>query len=86
MCHDGRRRPIVGVLEGHRSLSLPGILSAGIFAFTLSWNEYLYALTFISSSAKKTVSVGLVTELVRGDVYHWGPLMAFPFWELCFAP
>jgi multiple sugar transport system permease protein len=57
-------------------LSLPGILSAGIFAFTLSWNEYLYALTFISSSAKKTVSIGLVTELVRGDVYHWGPLMA----------
>ncbi len=57
-------------------LSLPGILSAGIFAFTLSWNEYLYALTFISTSVKKTVSVGLVTELVRGDVYHWGPLMA----------
>ncbi|MBW2027167.1 MAG: carbohydrate ABC transporter permease [Deltaproteobacteria bacterium] len=57
-------------------LSLPGILSAGIFAFTLSWNEYLYALTFISTSLKKTVSVGLVTELVRGDVYHWGPLMA----------
>lgn len=60
-------------------LSLPGILSAGIFAFTLSWNEYLYALTFISSSLKKTVSVGLVTELVRGDVYHWGPLMAGAF-------
>jgi multiple sugar transport system permease protein len=57
-------------------LSLPGILSAGIFAFTLSWNEYLYALTFISSSARKTISVGLVTELVRGDVFHWGPLMA----------
>jgi multiple sugar transport system permease protein len=57
-------------------LALPGILSAGIFAFTLSWNEYLYALTFISASAKKTISVGLVTELVRGDVYHWGPLMA----------
>jgi len=57
-------------------VSLPGILSAGIFAFTLSWNEYLYALTFISSSVKKTVSIGLVTELVRGDVYHWGPLMA----------
>jgi multiple sugar transport system permease protein len=60
-------------------LSLPGILSAGIFAFTLSWNEYLYALTFISSSLKKTVAVGLVTELVRGDVYHWGPLMAGAF-------
>lgn len=57
-------------------LSLPGILSAGIFAFTLSWNEYLYALTFISSSLKKTISIGLVTELVRGDVYSWGPLMA----------
>jgi len=57
-------------------LALPGILSAGIFAFTLSWNEYLYALTFISTSAKKTISVGLVTELVTGDVYHWGPLMA----------
>jgi multiple sugar transport system permease protein len=57
-------------------LALPGILSAGIFAFTLSWNEYLYALTFISTSAKKTISIGLVTELVRGDVYHWGPLMA----------
>ena len=57
-------------------LCLPGVLSAGIFCFTLSWNEYLYALAFISSSAKKTVPIGLVTELVRGDVYHWGALMA----------
>ena len=57
-------------------LCLPGILSAGIFCFTLSWNEYIYALAFISSTAKKTVPIGLVTELVRGDVYHWGPLMA----------
>ena len=57
-------------------LSLPGIFSAGIFAFTLSWNEFLYALAFISTSTNKTVPVGLVTELVRGDVYHWGPLMA----------
>jgi len=57
-------------------LSLPGIFSCGIFAFTLSWNEYLYALAFISSTPSKTVPVGLVTELVRGDVYHWGPLMA----------
>ncbi len=57
-------------------LCLPGVLSAGIFCFTLSWNEYLYALAFISSSAKKTVPIGLVTELVRGDVYHWGSLMA----------
>jgi len=56
-------------------LALPGILSAGIFAFTLSWNEFLYALTFISTTTQKTVPVGLITELVRGDVYHWGPLM-----------
>ena len=57
-------------------LCLPGVLSAGIFCFTLSWNEYLYALAFISGTAKKTVPIGLVTELVRGDVYHWGSLMA----------
>jgi len=56
-------------------LALPGILSAGIFAFTLSWNEFLYALVFISTTTNKTVPVGLITELVRGDVYHWGPLM-----------
>jgi multiple sugar transport system permease protein len=57
-------------------LSVPGLISAGIFAFTLSWNEFIYALTFISSSETKTLPVGVVTELVDGDVYHWGPLMA----------
>jgi len=57
-------------------LAVPGLISAGIFAFTLSWNEFIYALTFISSSEIKTVPVGVVTELVEGDVYHWGPLMA----------
>lgn len=57
-------------------LSVPGILSAGIFSFTLSWNEFLYALAFTSDTLNKTVPVGVVTELVRGDVYHWGPLMA----------
>ena len=57
-------------------LSVPGLISAGIFAFTLSWNEFIYALTFISSSEAKTLPVGVVTELVEGDVYHWGPLMA----------
>ncbi|NLD68978.1 MAG: carbohydrate ABC transporter permease [Limnobacter sp.] len=57
-------------------LAIPGLISAGIFAFTLSWNEFIYALTFISSSEVKTVPVGVVTELVEGDVYHWGPLMA----------
>ena len=57
-------------------LSVPGLISAGIFAFTLSWNEFIYALTFISSSENKTIPVGVVTELVDGDVYHWGSLMA----------
>ncbi|HXX84632.1 MAG TPA: carbohydrate ABC transporter permease [Casimicrobiaceae bacterium] len=57
-------------------LAVPGLISAGIFAFTLSWNEFIYALTFISSSEVKTVPVGVVTELVEGDIYHWGSLMA----------
>ncbi|MEP6658133.1 MAG: carbohydrate ABC transporter permease, partial [Betaproteobacteria bacterium] len=57
-------------------LAVPGLISAGIFAFTLSWNEFIYALTFVSSSEVKTVSVAVVTELVEGDVYHWGSLMA----------
>ncbi len=57
-------------------LSVPGLISAGIFAFTLSWNEFIYALTFISSSENKTIPVGAITELVNGDVYHWGALMA----------
>ena len=57
-------------------LAVPGLISAGIFAFTLSWNEFIYALTFVSSSEAKTVPVAVVTELVEGDVYHWGSLMA----------
>lgn len=57
-------------------LAVPGLISAGIFAFTLSWNEFIYALTFVSSSEVKTVPVGVLTELVDGDVYHWGSLMA----------
>ena len=57
-------------------LALPGLISAGIFAFTLSWNEFIYALAFISLTEQKTVPVGVLTELVEGDVYHWGSLMA----------
>jgi multiple sugar transport system permease protein len=56
-------------------LAVPGLISAGIFAFTLSWNEFIYALTFIQSSENKTVPVGVLTELVRSDVYEWGALM-----------
>jgi multiple sugar transport system permease protein len=57
-------------------LSVPGLISAGIFAFTLSWNEYLYALVFISSTEVKTAPVAAVTELIRADHYEWGSLMA----------
>src|SRR5207237_8616026 len=57
-------------------IAVPGILSAGIFAFTLSWNEFIYALVFISSPERKAVPVGVVSELVRGDVSFWRQLMA----------
>ncbi|MBV9564601.1 MAG: carbohydrate ABC transporter permease [Bradyrhizobium sp.] len=57
-------------------LAVPGLISAGIFSFTLSWNEFIYALAFIQSSANKTVPVAILTELVTGDVYQWGALMA----------
>ncbi len=57
-------------------LSIPGIISAGIFSFTLCWNEFIYALTFISSSENKTVPVAVLAELIDGDIYHWGALMA----------
>ena len=57
-------------------VAMPGILSAGIFAFTHAWNEFIYALVFLSSATNKTVPVGVVSELVRGDTFFWGPLMA----------
>jgi multiple sugar transport system permease protein len=57
-------------------LAVPGLISAGIFSFTLSWNEFIYALAFIQSSENKTVPVAILTQLVEGDVYHWGSLMA----------
>ena len=57
-------------------LAVPGIISAGIFAFTPSWNEFIYALVFLSTPDEKTISVGVTSELVRGDVFYWGSLMA----------
>ncbi len=57
-------------------LSMSGLLTVVVFAFTLSMQEFIYALAFISVSAQKTVSIGVPTELVRGDVFRWGPLMA----------
>jgi len=57
-------------------LCTPGLLSAGIFAFTLAQNEFLYALIFLAKSEVRTVPVGVITELIRGDVFYWGQLMA----------
>src|SRR6266850_72159 len=57
-------------------LCTPGLLSAGIFAFTLAQNEFLYALIFLGKSDVRTVPIGVVTELIRGDVFYWGQLMA----------
>ena len=57
-------------------LRVPGLLSAGIFAFTLSQNEFLYALIFLTKSAVRTVPVAAISELIRGDVFYCGRLMA----------
>ena len=57
-------------------MAIPGIICAILFAFTLSWNEFIYALTFTSSSDEITASVGVTSELIRGDIYFWGGLMA----------
>jgi multiple sugar transport system permease protein len=57
-------------------VAIPGIVCAVLFAFTISWNEFIYALTFISSTAQKTTTVGVTAELIRGDIFYWGSLMA----------
>jgi multiple sugar transport system permease protein len=57
-------------------ISIPGILTVVIFSFTLALHEFVYSLAFVQSSAQKTVSVGVFTELIRGDVYFWQALMA----------
>jgi len=57
-------------------IMLPGIVSAALFAFTLSWNEFVYALTLAQTEAIKTLPTGIVSQLVLADVYFWGSLMA----------
>jgi len=57
-------------------LSLPGILTVVIFTFTLTMQEFVYALTFISSTSQKPITLGVATDLVRGDIFYWGELMA----------
>ncbi|WP_315835938.1 carbohydrate ABC transporter permease [Bradyrhizobium prioriisuperbiae] len=60
-------------------LAVPGLISAFIFSFTLCWNEFIYALTLLSSTPNKTVPVAIVNEFVDGDIYRWGALMAGAF-------
>jgi multiple sugar transport system permease protein len=72
---DGCSR-IGAILRVILPLSLAGMLTVAIFAFTLSMQDFVYALTFVSSSDQKVVNIGVVTELIRGDVFFWGSLMA----------
>jgi multiple sugar transport system permease protein len=57
-------------------MAVPGIVCAALFGFTLTWNEFIYALTFVSQTAHKTAVVGVTADLIRGDIYYWGSLMA----------
>jgi len=57
-------------------MAVPGIVCAALFGFTLTWNEFIYALTFVSQTANKTAVVGVTADLIRGDIYYWGSLMA----------
>jgi multiple sugar transport system permease protein len=57
-------------------LSLPAILTVVIFTFTLTLQEFVYALTFVSSTDQKPITLGVATDLVRGDVFFWGEIMA----------
>ncbi len=57
-------------------VAMPGIIAATIFAFTVAWAQFLYPLAFLYSEDQLVLTVGTVTTLIRGDVYHWGGLMA----------
>jgi multiple sugar transport system permease protein len=57
-------------------MAIPGIVCVILFGFTLTWNEFIYALTFVSQSSNKTAIVGVTADLIRGDIYYWGSLMA----------
>ena len=67
---------IGGMMRIILPLSLPGIATTAIFAFTLSMQEYLYAVAFSSPADQKVITVGLPTMLIRGDIFFWGALMA----------
>jgi multiple sugar transport system permease protein len=56
-------------------VALPGIIAATIFAFTVSWAQYLYPLVFTTSTDQLVLPVGIITSLVKGDVFNWGQIM-----------
>ncbi len=72
---DGYSR-LMAFLKVVMPLSVSGVIAVVVFTFTLTLHEFIYALTFISSSAQRTISVGVPTELIRGDVFYWQSLMA----------
>ena len=72
---DGHSR-LMAFLKVVMPLSLSGVIAVTVFTFTLTLHEFVYAMTFISSSAQRTISVGVPTELVRGDVFFWQSLLA----------
>jgi multiple sugar transport system permease protein len=57
-------------------VSIPGLLTVVVFSFALTMHEFVYALAFVTSSEQKTISIGVTTELIRGDVFFWQSLMA----------
>jgi multiple sugar transport system permease protein len=57
-------------------ISIPGLLTVVVFSFALTMHEFVYALAFVTSSQQKTISIGVTTELIRGDVFFWQSLMA----------
>ena len=57
-------------------VSIPGMLTVVVFSFALTMHEFVYALAFVTSSQQKTISIGVTTELIRGDVFFWQSLMA----------
>ena len=57
-------------------MAVPGIVCVTLFGFMLTWTEFTYALTFVSQTANKTAVVGVTADLIRGDIYYWGSLMA----------
>ena len=72
---DGYSR-MVSFIKVVLPLSRSGVIAVTVFTFTLTLHEFVYALAFVSSSAQRTISVGVPTELIRGDVFYWQSLMA----------